>query len=302
MTPLATTPMLLLLSFGASPEQLAAAVPEARETLEACASTGCPRADGARAAYVMAVHTYVDEGVADPALAGTVRALDPDLFDTLPDVVRDAAGAPQEWATWVGGTEESHQSKAVGPASFPASFVPVDDPPEFQVVLVDHEGQPIPTGILRFDDEGENHLVHTETGAWTGTTRYLPDGTEAYFLSGDRIQLLAFAPGYTVMRATMLVPKRKKRRQMRIVLQPFQPAEPELEVGKRAVEAWTDWVASYDAYTASPTEATMRETQRQRETTYTLVREWMDTASTDGDPPDDAVTMCMQTTTTDTCI
>jgi hypothetical protein len=84
--------------FAATPADLAAALPAALAQLDDCARAGCDPHAGAKAAWIAALQTYEAEGLADGTLAATVRALDPALFDALPDVLRSAATEPLAWA------------------------------------------------------------------------------------------------------------------------------------------------------------------------------------------------------------
>jgi hypothetical protein len=81
----------------ASPEELLAREPAAAAQLDACERRGCGPTEGASAAWVIALATYLRDGVADGALSAAVRDLDPTLFAALPDVVRAAAGDPPAW-------------------------------------------------------------------------------------------------------------------------------------------------------------------------------------------------------------
>ena len=96
---------MLGLAAAVSVDEVAAEMPQAREFLEACATDGCHRQEGARAAWLLALGTYLQTGKADGALAATVRVLDVELFDQLPDAVREGATAPFGWANRVGGPE-----------------------------------------------------------------------------------------------------------------------------------------------------------------------------------------------------
>ena len=82
-----------------SAERLAAAAPSAVAQLEVCAhaAAACDPDAAARAAWLVAVHIYVSEGIADGQLAATVKVLHPELFGDLPSVVREAASSPFEW-------------------------------------------------------------------------------------------------------------------------------------------------------------------------------------------------------------
>jgi len=81
-----------------TPDELAIAAGEATDQLDICALEGCPAERGAEAAFLVAVHRYQDEGLADGVLAATVRHLNPTLFADLPEVLQSAATAPAVWA------------------------------------------------------------------------------------------------------------------------------------------------------------------------------------------------------------
>ncbi len=98
--------ILALVALAATPEELEAELPAALAQLEACAEQGCQRADGARAAWIVAVGSYAAEGAADGEVVATVRALDPTLFDALPDALKATVGTPLAWADRVGGQPE----------------------------------------------------------------------------------------------------------------------------------------------------------------------------------------------------
>lgn len=95
--------ILCSLALAVSPDELAAELPGARVQLDACATEGCDREEAARAAWLLALGTYVETGVADGELSATVRVLDPALWSQLPPVLLDAATDPAGWAQRVGG-------------------------------------------------------------------------------------------------------------------------------------------------------------------------------------------------------
>lgn len=88
----------LFTALAITPDELDLAADEAAEQLATCAAEGCSDEEGAEAAFLAAVHRYQEEGVADGALAATVRFLDFDLFGDLPDVLQEAASEPLRWA------------------------------------------------------------------------------------------------------------------------------------------------------------------------------------------------------------
>lgn len=88
---------ILTVALADAPAEVVDRLPEARATLERCVERGCDPDEGAEAAWLVALGTYLETGVADGELAATVRALDGELFADLPDVVRRAATEPAGW-------------------------------------------------------------------------------------------------------------------------------------------------------------------------------------------------------------
>lgn len=76
--------------------------------------------------------------------------------------------------------------------------------------VVDREtGLPIPTAVIRHPKEQERHRVNTETGTWTDSVLYLPDGSEMLFLKGMELEFEVSAPGYANQSVVFTVRKRK---------------------------------------------------------------------------------------------
>lgn len=210
--------ILLSLAFAVTPLDLEAELPKARAQLAACEAS-CTPEEGARAAYLVAVGTYVQEGVADGALAATVRLLDPERFATLPDVVRDAATEPLPWAL-IPPTVPSARPDPSPPAGPPVT--PTPDPrglgATLAVTVHDLAGAPIPNAVVVFEAEQERHLVNANTGTWMGSLLYLPDGRELAFHKGDVVRLEVSADGYQA--AKLVYVARKKKNAISVVLQP----------------------------------------------------------------------------------
>lgn len=80
-------------------DNLDAAAADGLLDLERCETNpdDCESHNVAWAAWVVAVQRYVEEGVADGALAAGVDVLDPALFRALPDVLRDSVTEPPGW-------------------------------------------------------------------------------------------------------------------------------------------------------------------------------------------------------------
>jgi len=94
--------LLLAAAWATTPDLIAEAVPEARATLERCETAGCDRTQAAQAGWIVALHTYLDQGYADGDLATTVAWLDPQLYAAFPDVLQEAEGEAFAWAAHLG--------------------------------------------------------------------------------------------------------------------------------------------------------------------------------------------------------
>lgn len=115
--------LTLALAFAGSAPDVLDRMPEARTVLAECAEVGCDHADGARAAWLVALGTYLETGTADSELAATVALLDPDLFAELPDVVQQAATDPAAWAL-----EPAIDLEIVAPNADAAALLPIGGP------------------------------------------------------------------------------------------------------------------------------------------------------------------------------
>lgn len=69
--------------------------------------------------------------------------------------------------------------------------------------------QPIPTAVVRHPKEQDRHRVNTETGSWTGSVLYMPDGSEVLFEKGMTLEFEVSAPGYVNQRVTYVVRRRR---------------------------------------------------------------------------------------------
>ncbi|MBX2799176.1 MAG: hypothetical protein KTR31_15995 [Myxococcales bacterium] len=70
-------------------------------------------------------------------------------------------------------------------------------------------GEPIRTAVVRHPREQDRHRVNTETGQWTESVLYMPDGSELVFEKGMELEFEVSAPGYANQRVTYLVRRRK---------------------------------------------------------------------------------------------
>ena len=77
------------------------------------------------------------------------------------------------------------------------------------VQVLDTEGNPVPTAVVRHPQEESRHRVNTETGKWTDSVLYLPNGDELVFEKGMELEFEISAPGYQNARVKYFVRKRK---------------------------------------------------------------------------------------------
>lgn len=101
-------------------------------------------------------------------------------------------------------------------AAAPATLVPVHDAlaadeegVPVTVKVLDEEGKPVPTAVVRHPLEADRHRVNTFDGTFTTSVLYLPDGTEMKFLKGMELELEISAPGYVNERIKYVIRKRK---------------------------------------------------------------------------------------------
>jgi hypothetical protein len=85
------------------------------------------------------------------------------------------------------------------------------------VQVLDAEGQPIPTAVVRHPEEADRHRVNTETGTTDIAILYLPDGTERIISKGMELEFEISAPGFQNARITYNV--RKRRNLVPVILQ-----------------------------------------------------------------------------------
>lgn len=279
---------------GATPDELARLAHDARDELARCELEGCDPAEAAEAAWALALDTYVSRGVADGRLAATVEALDPELFESLPEVVREAVTIPLDWVEEL---DVRVPPETLADAAEPPQTLDYRPwLPPLTVEVVDGSGAPVGGAMVRFTDEGDLHRAHSESGRWTGSIRYLPDGGERAFEKGDVVELEVFAAGYDYVRQTVEL-KRRRRNTVQVVLEPRRFEAPEHPpVGIEAVESWERWVAAEEALIATPSDGTARAAHRAAAETARLAREWMDLGG-----GDDARELCLMTGTLALC-
>lgn len=77
------------------------------------------------------------------------------------------------------------------------------------VKVLDPDGRPIPTAVVRHPEEKERHRVNIDDGTWRGDAVYLENGSEILFQKNMELIFEVSAPGYKNQRVPYLVRKRK---------------------------------------------------------------------------------------------
>lgn len=98
-----------------------------------------------------------------------------------------------------------------------------------KVVVLDPEGKPIPTAVVRHPQEADRHRVNTFDGSWEASVLYLPDGTELKFLKGMVLELEISAPGFVNQRIQYLIRKRKNVVEVQLARMQFDMQEEEAD-------------------------------------------------------------------------
>lgn len=96
-----------------------------------------------------------------------------------------------------------------------------------KVTVLDQEGKPIPTAVIRHPAEADRHRVNSLTGAWEGSVLYLPDGSEMIFTPGTTIQFEISAPGY--MTQIIQYDIRKRKNNLEVTLPALELEQSEIE-------------------------------------------------------------------------
>ncbi len=256
---------------------LAEEAPAAEALLGRCAVQGCSRDEAAQAVWILAMDAYAGAGVAEGELAATLQVLDPDLFETLPDVVMSAATQPMGWALQVGGTTPPAQAPPPPVRSTTAAPEPPRAPVYLTVAVVDEAGVPVPAASVRFPIEGDTHRAHSQTGRWTASLLYLPDGTEYPFVKRGALQFDVWAPGYRYQQVSYVLSGRRKN-MVTVQLKagsPELPAEPH-PVAERAIEAHETWQQAELAFVRGPDDAAREVLDGARRDLADAARDWLD--------------------------
>lgn len=96
-----------------------------------------------------------------------------------------------------------------------------------KVVVLDPDGQPVKTAVIRHPKEADRHRVNTFDGSWEAAVLYLPDGSELKFLKGMELELEISAPGFVNQRIKYLVRKRKNVVQVTLQRMEFDMSQEE---------------------------------------------------------------------------
>ena len=89
-----------------------------------------------------------------------------------------------------------------------------------EIRVLNPDGEPIPTAVVRHPQEQERHPVNTITGAYTTDVLFLPDGTETLFTKGTELEFEISAPGYITANVVHVV--RKRRNVIAVTLQKME--------------------------------------------------------------------------------
>lgn len=101
----------------------------------------------------------------------------------------------------------------------PAAYAQAQGIP-VEIQVLDPEGNPIPTAVVRHPEEMERHPVNTMTGAYRTDILYLPDGSEQPFFKGMTLNFEVSAPGYVTANIAHVV--RKRRNNIQVTLEKMQ--------------------------------------------------------------------------------
>ena len=97
----------------------------------------------------------------------------------------------------------------VGSVAVPSVAVAQEAGIPVEIRVLNMDGEPIPTAVVRHPEEQERHPVNTITGAYTTDVLFLPDGTEKLFVKGTELEFEISAPGYVTANVLHIVRKRR---------------------------------------------------------------------------------------------
>lgn len=109
----------------------------------------------------------------------------------------------------------------------PALAKKKDEGVEVRITVLDVEGSPVPTAVVRHPDEADRHRVNSFTGVWEDSILYLPDGSELRFVPGMTLKFEISAPGY--MTKIIQYDVRKRNNKVEVQLPKLELEEEEIE-------------------------------------------------------------------------
>jgi hypothetical protein len=114
-----------------------------------------------------------------------------------------------------------------GRAVLPVAEAKEESGVEVKVYVLNPEGEPISTAVVRHPQEMDRHRVNTQDGSWKATSLYLPDGSELRFTAGMDLDLEVSAPGFQTELIVYQV--RKRKNVVQVTLQPIEMIDDSLE-------------------------------------------------------------------------
>ncbi len=173
-----------------------------------------------------------------------------------------------------------------------ASAAPID----LTVEVVDIAGIPVPTAAVIHEVEGTRHRVHSETGRWSTSVLYRPDGTELVFARGVEVALRVTAPGYIPTQPT-ITPGKKRKQTTTVTLMPMlEPAPDAPHVEAYAWQAWQAWMATAAAHLVSPGHDSARTERMARAEVARAAENWLAWAREEGVAAERAAQFCLAAT------
>jgi hypothetical protein len=91
-----------------------------------------------------------------------------------------------------------------------------EDGVPIKIIVVDVEGAPISTAVVRHPKEAERHRVNILDGSYETAILYMPDGSELKFAKGMTVEFEVSAPGYVNQKVAYAI--KKKRNVIRVSL------------------------------------------------------------------------------------
>lgn len=108
-----------------------------------------------------------------------------------------------------------------------SAFAAEDEGVPIKIIVVDIEGAPIPTAVVRHPKEAERHRVNILDGSYETAILYMPDGSELKFAKGMTVEFEVSAPGYVNQKVAYAI--KKKRNVIRVSLAKMEIQEDDEE-------------------------------------------------------------------------